>query len=892
MFKLTIKAVFFAILLLVVAGWLLLFSPFFEERRIVLVEEILSEQTGQRVEITETVKLQLFPNISINSGRMVIVGGISEEMPLVELPSASFDLDLKSFLLGQLEITSVQAEGLSINLVTLEDGQTSWHEQSGAKDRDLVLDHKLVEYLMATEVQFSDFFLNISNSVSGFEFRGVVAEFKVTQGSDGIAAADGAGTLNGVPFEILADYQGKFGGMLLTFGEVTVGIEGELLPESELGYEALLKLEADSLDDFFDLLQLDSQMHGVGAFSAKVRRSSGEFRLSDITSRIELKTGGWLSIEGGINDLRSMSGIDLKLRSHLEEAKFTDPLSFGWTQMNLASFSTDISGDARHIQLSNVAFDLNSKDRGIESFGPFSVGAIKRRGDNTLSLEDLHWAVKTEQGADFAFRGAVRDLLVLEDFRIEGRGRVSLAELAENLTGFEIPDLGLAELDLLVTDAYADGVPTLERLSLQTSPDEALELRLVVNAADLLGADGVDYVFNVVVDDLAELQSTFDLKGDLAGPFEFEGRGQHSDGNLTLQTELVLGASDATVDLRAQVEGSNPQVVGSLASKVLNVQQMLGYVESLTKAFAVKRPRMEKTVQPLELDANENVLEIPGQPKVQPLVLKDEGLNNNTRLRRILEITHMTLTTSVERVVGLPGVRIIQSDVTLRDGLLRVAPVKLHLKGQSVQFDAEIDLLKTPELVRLTGNIFGWTLSDLTTLLNWDVAAEGTLDTHFDMVGRVSSIDDFLTSANGRLVLRLKNGSLGTSILKFASHGVFRWLFSQELSQGGSRVVCLVAPLRFSNGTVTLSDVTLETENTQVVVDGSIDMRADLLNVTGQPRPLGMPFEPSPYPFRVSGNLEDPEFTLLPAIKRVGNKRLTIFKRQRCRPDRTQVKGR
>lgn len=252
----------------------------------------------------------------------------------------------------------------------------------------------------------------------------------------------------------------------------------------------------------------------------------------------------------------------------------------------------------------------------------------------------------------------------------------------------------------------------------------------------------------------------------------------------------------------------------------------------------------------------------------------------------------MRLQASVDQLVGVPGVQSIESEVVVDRGVLSVGPINFDGNGQRALVNAEIDLLRRPGQARFHGRVLGWTLQDLTSFLGLDVSSQGNVSTTFDLVGNVQSPEGFLRSSSGQVVLRLKEGRIASSLLKLAGHGVLPWLFSDELSRGTSNVNCMVIPVRLSAGVASIQGASLETDATQLVVDGQVDLRSGHIQARGEPRPLGMPFEPSPYPFEVTGSLSEPDFKLLDQIPRVGKTRLRVINRQPCRPDGQQVRGR
>lgn len=879
-----------------VVGWLALFSSAFAERRASLVESVIADGIGQSTSITGDVIIDLWPMPVLRIDRIVISGGGPDELNLAELPSAKLTLDVPKLLKGKVDFSNIEADGLQINLVTKTNGQKTWirDETEKGQRKRLILDHEITEYLIQRNVQFSNFFLNISNELTGFEFKGKIDQFEINYSTENtLSRAYGHGTINSLPMSLEGKYSLDTGATKLTFGAVEASFQSSLLSGDTLGYSGALEIKAEAFHDIFDLLKLKSKMQGTGALSATVSRSPGVFSMTALEAHVDLESGGSLALAGEIQNLLKFSGIDLDLKAQLESANLVNPLSFGDPTLALSAISSEITGSAAEIKLKNIEVEVNSKERGVESFGPFSIGKIERNPDNTLSLSNLDWRIQTARDTSVAVHGEIEDLLNLQSYLLSAKGSVSVADAMEEAFDLPFNEQGHLNIDMQISDPAR--VPAVDWLRIASKSDTEFELKAEASVGNLLELDKLDYSLKFQTDSFGSLFTKLEGFTPYDKPVEFISDGKLNDAVFDTQTDATIGRSDLAADLSVDISNDQPKIGGSVSSEILDLKGLGLFWDSAIYPFDSGSSLSIATsseVQSLEVEQGQDRLQIPGMPAVQPLVIGHSPNLIGSPLRKFFSTASAQIAASVKTLSGVPSLKSIQSDISLADGKLSVAPINVNALGSSAKVSIEVDVIQSPDIARLTGSVYGWTLSDLANLVKWDVEASGKVSTTFDLFGNYSSVDSFLGSANGQISVRLRDGKLGSSILKLAGYGVFPWLFSQELSQGFSDVSCIFAPLRLKHGKITVQKATLETQTTQLVIDGQIDLTADALNLTGEPRPLGMPFEPSPYPFKVTGSLKEPSFDLLPSIPRVGTKRLRIVNRQPCVSDRRQVKGR
>lgn len=203
-----------------------------------------------------------------------------------------------------------------------------------------------------------------------------------------------------------------------------------------------------------------------------------------------------------------------------------------------------------------------------------------------------------------------------------------------------------------------------------------------------------------------------------------------------------------------------------------------------------------------------------------------------------------------------------------------------------------MDVVNAPETLSLSGSATGWDLGQALKTAGLKYDAGGDLRGTFDLTGSTKGVRAFLNTMNGTATISMSGGFIRTSLLELAGLGVVPWLFSQEMRQGYTDVVCIMAPLGISSGKVSSKSVVAETKSVQLVASGMIDWKNDRISIHAEPRPVGKPMSRSAWPFDITGRLSAPQFDLEPAGSRtrlIDRAAASPANRQPCKPDIAQA---
>ena len=226
-------------------------------------------------------------------------------------------------------------------------------------------------------------------------------------------------------------------------------------------------------------------------------------------------------------------------------------------------------------------------------------------------------------------------------------------------------------------------------------------------------------------------------------------------------------------------------------------------------------------------------------------------------------------------------------------GKASLGPLKVTFDGGHFDLLATVDTIKDPRTVQLKGSGGGWDFGEVMRLMRVKIPVTGTIDAEFDISGAHDSVAQFISTLDGTTTLRVRNGTIATSLLDLAGLGMVPWLFSKDRRDKEAAITCLNAPLKFRNGVATTQDAVVETPDVQLVASGSVNIPQRRLSISGQPRPIGKPLARSPWPFTLSGPLSHPEVKLKDGpsrLRRADGAKTMPSKRVACIPDILQLK--
>ncbi len=860
--------------------WLLFAAPMFSDMRRDLVERVLSEQIGRPLLVNDDVSVALGRTSYIYVGGVVIPSLTMPEAALVELNLLELELDIAALANRRLHFDNLVVEGLQANLLTAEDGTTSWRtdrptrrpeseETVSTEDQEDVASADstnesgtegggILNFLSDKNVSFTSIGLNIDDKVSGFSFVFDLQSLALEQVDNGQRTkVSGSGSVNGQVFEIEGDYPHAAPFTTrASFGEMTVSYDGEPFSADEGGgYRAVLEMDTGEFGDFLDVIGLERVLEGNGQLQAELV-SQDALKIEAFTTTVSLEDGQKLEAEGSIDDLYTAQGVDLLFNARLHPEGQPPPAAKSIQELKFTGFEMHMVGSLASFEFEKLLFQTNAFDQGLDVIGPASIESIRRMPDGRLAMLGIALQAGPIEEPVLKAEGAILDLLQLQDVTFDGELNGPAKLILPNLDEEYVDQFGGIKADFNISNA--GGPVSLNRFNATTYGTDLWALDLALSVNELRGLAGLDFDVELDIDDSAEFLTAVNLQpveiGALAIDAETSKQGEDFDAAI----QFEAGSSHLLAALDAKFPEGASVVRGNITSERLdlndlkNLTAVLDQLKSLVGETA-KEPEAE--VQPLVL---------PKETDVQPLVLpKEKGKPADLLdVQRVLREADVEVRIEFKEIAGQQGVTSVSSQLSAKEGTVDFGPLQMAYGGGNFSLRAVMDLIDSPDWLSLSGSTSGWEFGEILDELGIGIEAYGRLSGEFNVSGSTASGKAFVNSMRGNASLSMSQGYISTSLLELAGLGIFPWLFSEEFRQGYTDITCVVAPVDIQAGRVSSNSIVIETGSVQLVARGQVDWLNDSIALRAEPRRVGKPLSRSAWPFDVTGQLSSPKFKL------------------------------
>ena len=916
-----------------VLSWVFLASSLAREMRREFVAEILTNRLAYPVEIEGDVSLSMSPALAVVATglRLPAVGnGLAD---LAYLKSARFTLALRQRIQGGIAFPVIEAEGLRVNLIRDADGKATWptrdqtDESFTANSENDGNPQDLLAFLGARDIRFSDMHVRAENQETGFVFDFELLGFEVAQpeANDEAVEVTFGGNVNGEPvaFDAVYTQDAEFRGEGHV-GSLTFSVDGEKAPGGSIGdFDGILSFDTPDLGSFLNVLALEGNVEGASKGSLRLTRRATHLDLDDILLFFDFGDGTQAKLAGDFGDLRFGPDFDLTLDLSPFNQGAGGKSAIYLKDVRVDQITARVIGAENTITIEDFSLETNAFQEEIRNIGPFKVERVIRHPDGRLALTGLTLSVGPKDAPYVFARGDVGSLLTLEDYRIIGEMDLPAAAMLLTLR----PELAgeFGRLTGSVEIAEVSGKPVLKRFQLESAETDMWSTTMEIRVEDLTKLEGSALDLRLATPDGARFFDAIQLNPVETGPFSYRLQMHGANQRLSASSEIGLGQSTVGAGFDLYIAKNSPMLRGKVKSASLEMQDLRSavlagielaslksvYVENLEAREATSKDEDLEGFQPLVLpDAESNdpqedmsdfqPLVLPDGPEqedlsdFQPLIVSEgigglslEDIRNPRDAVRLLDAE---IDVMVERIIGQPGISRLNGGFDLKNGLLAFGPVDLAYGGGQANLRAAVNLIETPEWVRVIGQTGGWDIGEIAKSLGASPVIYGILESRFDLNGRYASPESFLNSARGQATVEMKGGRISTSLIELAGLGVLPWLFSQEKQQGFSPIVCINAPLRIDRGKITTETAVLETPRVQLVGSGTVDLKSDRISIRAEPRPVGQPLERTAWPFEVTGALSAPQVNVGKRVTRRGTMPLAMpGARVPCVPDVAQL---
>jgi uncharacterized protein involved in outer membrane biogenesis len=305
-----------------------------------------------------------------------------------------------------------------------------------------------------------------------------------------------------------------------------------------------------------------------------------------------------------------------------------------------------------------------------------------------------------------------------------------------------------------------------------------------------------------------------------------------------------VGDSDLSGDVDVAYENKRSRIKAKLTSQILDLDDLGGFVGA------------SPDTGPGET-ASRKQEQVAAAKEARPTLLPDLPIKLD-RLRSMDANVQFT----GKSIRGKTAVDDLDTHLVLKDGVLRLDPLNFGVAGGNVVSTLALDG-RNPK-AGVDGN-FEFRRIDLRQLFpgNETIAkSTGLVGGRAVLKGQGNSLAEVLADADGTLGLAMSGGQVSNLVVELAGLDVAEAL---RLLFGGDKPVgirCAVADLGVRKGTIETRSVVVDTTDTNIKIDGSIDLATEQLDLTLHPLPKDYSLLALRSPIHVRGTFKQPAVRL------------------------------
>ena len=352
--------------------------------------------------------------------------------------------------------------------------------------------------------------------------------------------------------------------------------------------------------------------------------------------------------------------------------------------------------------------------------------------------------------------------------------------------------------------------------------------------------------------DMADLYPLLGLAIPSTPPYQLDGRLQReNDVWRYLDFKGRAGDSDLAGDVEVDTAPERPFLRAKLVSQRLDFDDLAGFVGAPPKTDAGETANAEQKAEAAKVRASGRVL--PSKPY------------DLSKLRAMDAEVHW-----VARRINAPSLPLDDMDATLslRDGLLELHPLNFGVAGGDIRSNIRMDARKPQISTRLKAQIRGVHLGKLFPDAKLAQQAEGAIGGDVALAGDGNSIAAMLGSSDGDIGVAMGPGHVGNLIMELAGLDIAESLKFLITKDKQIPLRCAFADFGVRDGLMTSRSLALDTTDTLVIGEGTVNLKDEKLDLLLKPRPKDRSILTFRSPLRIGGTFADPSF--FPDLKALG----------------------
>ena len=343
---------------------------------------------------------------------------------------------------------------------------------------------------------------------------------------------------------------------------------------------------------------------------------------------------------------------------------------------------------------------------------------------------------------------------------------------------------------------------------------------------------------------LAALQEIVAVNLPDTPPYRLQGRLRHDEDVWRFEPFAgTVGDSDLRGTGSYDARGEKPMLRADLVSRNLDFNDLGPVVGAPPATGPGETASPSQKRQAEQMDRRQQAL-----PRENLGSRKWSALNADVRLEAL----------QVNARPELP-ITSLKAHLTLENSVLRLHPLTFEAAGGVVRNNVVLDGTVSPMRGELKTEVRSLDLSRLFPKLESMRGAMGRLYGRAELVGGGESVAQLLGTSDGEAHLLVSGGRISALLVELLGLDVAEALLILGTGNVQTPLRCAVADLDVQNGVVATKSFVIDTRDTLVRVDGTIDLGAEKLKLTAYPQPKDASLLSVRSPITVTGALRDPK---------------------------------
>ena len=413
---------------------------------------------------------------------------------------------------------------------------------------------------------------------------------------------------------------------------------------------------------------------------------------------------------------------------------------------------------------------------------------------------------------------------------------------------FTITGTGSIQDEAFKLEASGESLETLR----DSTRDYPLTLRVTMGDTEVvvdgkfrdpIKLTGVDASLNISGNNMANLFYLTAIPLPPTPPYSLAGQLTKKDGVWGYEDfNGEVGGSDLSGDLTYDTRGERGFLKANLTSRLLDSQDLGGFI-GLPPSGEAASPEQQQAAA--EKEASPNL--IPDVP------LRVERLRG----------TDLDVTLHAARIEA-PNLPFKGMDVRfdLQDGLLKLDPLKVVLADGTIDGVIEVDAQQDEPPMKLDLNLRNLSLAQFFAGTRFADTTEGVFGGQITLAGQGTSLADVLADSNGELAIVMADGKISLLLMEASDLDIGQALPLFLGQDKSTRIRCGLADFTMEEGLLTSEVVVLDTEDSLLVGNMTIDMEDEVINAKLDAKPKDNSLLALRVPVVVSGRLKEPDVGL------------------------------